>query len=115
MTRPRGAPGPPEPDLRRDVPMSDYQRYTYLPVREVLQKADEILPARAGLKKTRDSSHGATYTGAEGTLNLEAHRHGPSTDVVISTNQLRTSKIDTVARFLLNQLPYQPGDRPQGL
>ena len=95
--------------------MSDYQRYTYLPVREVLQRADEILPERAGLSKTRESSHGATFSGGEGTLNLEAHRHGALTDVVITTNQLRTSRIDNAARFLLNQLPFQPGDRPQGL
>jgi hypothetical protein len=92
--------------------MSDYQRYTYLPVSAVLSTAEEILTERAGLKRTRDSSHGATYAGAEGTLTLSAHRHGPSTDVVIATNQLRTSKIDGVARYLLNQLPNQPGDRP---
>jgi len=95
--------------------MSDYQRFTYLPVKEVLRTAEEILDQRAGLKKGRESSHGATYSGAEGTLTLEAHRHGALTDVVIATNQLRTSKIDTVARYLLNQLPFQPGDRPQGL
>lgn len=95
--------------------MSDYQRFTYLPVKEVLRTAEEILGDRAGLKKSRDSSHGATFSGPEGTLTLEAHRHGMMTDVVIATNQLRTSKIDNVARFLMNQLPYQPGDRPQGL
>lgn len=97
---------------RFDRQMSDYQRYTYLGVPEVLTRAEEILTSRAGLKKTRDGHHRATYTGAEGALTVEAHRHGALTDVVISTNQLRTSKIDTVARFLMNQLPFQPGDRP---
>jgi hypothetical protein len=95
--------------------MSDYQRYTYLPVKDVLRTAEEILAARAGLKRSRESSHGVTFTGPEGTLILDAHRHGAMTDVVISTNQLRTSKIDAVARFLMNQLPYQPGDRALGL
>lgn len=116
MTRSAGPSSPRAPNRSATrYPMSDYQRYTYLGVREVLQKAESILTERAGLKKTRESDHGATYAGGEGTLNLEAHRHGPSTDVVISTNQLRTSKIDNAARFLLNQLPYQPGDKPQGL
>jgi hypothetical protein len=100
---------------RRTSDVSDYQRFTYLPVREILRTAEEILGERAGLRKGRESSHSATYSGAEGTLTLEAHRHGALTDVVIATNQLRTSKIDGVARFLLNQLPFQPGDKPQGL
>jgi hypothetical protein len=90
--------------------MSDYQRYTVDSVREVFAKAEEILPERAGLHRTRESRHSVTYTGAEGTVVLEAHRHGPATDVVARTNQLRTSKVDGVVRYLLNQLPYQPGD-----
>ena len=90
--------------------MSDYQRYTADSVREVFRKAEEVFPERAGLRRTRESRHSLTYTGAEGTLTIDAHRHGPQTDVVVSTNQLRTSKVDGVARFFLNQLPYQPGD-----
>lgn len=116
MTRPAGSRlAPAVTSSHATVTMSDYQRFTYLPVKQVLRTAEEILSERAGLKKGRESSHAATYTGAEGTLTLEAHRHGTMTDVVISTNQLRTSKIDTVARFVLNQLPFQPGDRAQGL
>jgi type II secretory pathway component PulK len=115
MTAIRGASGRRRSPMIRIPEMSDYQRYTYLPVKDVLRTAQEILDSRAGLKMSRESSHGATFSGAEGSLTLDAHRHGPMTDVVISTNQLRTSKIDTVARFLLNQLPYQPGDRAQGL
>jgi hypothetical protein len=57
--------------------MSDYQRYTSLPVREVFQKAEEVLTERAGLTRSRDSRHSVTYTGAEGTVTLDAHRHGP--------------------------------------
>lgn len=90
--------------------MSDYQRYTADPVREVFRKAEEILPVRAGLRVTRETGHSLTYAGAEGTVVVDAHRHGPQTDVVIRTNQLRTSKVDGVVRYLLNQLPYQPGD-----
>ena len=90
--------------------MSDYQRYTVLPVREVFGKADTILTERAGLRRTRESRHSVTYNGAEGTVTLDAHRHGPMTDVVARTNQLRTSKVDGVVRYLLNQLPFQPGD-----
>ena len=91
--------------------MSDYQRYTADPAREVLRKADEILTERAGVRRTRESRHSVTYSGAEGTVVLDVHRHGFSTDVVARTNQLRTSKLDTVVRYLLNQLPYQPGDQ----
>jgi hypothetical protein len=90
--------------------MSDYQRYTAVPTREVLRKADEILTARAGLSRTRESRHSVTYTGAEGTVVLDVHRHGFVSDVIARTNQLRTSKLDAVVRYLLNQLPNQPGD-----
>lgn len=93
--------------------MADYQRYTAEPVRQVFAKAAEILPERGGVSLTRESRHSVTYTGPEGTVVIEAHRHGPSTDVVARTNQLRTSKIDGVVRYLLNQLPYQPGDPPR--
>jgi hypothetical protein len=90
--------------------MSDYQRYTVDPTREVLRKAAEILTERAGLNRTRESRHSVTYSGAEGTVVLDVHRHGVVTDVIARTNQLRTSKLDGVVRHLLNSLPYQPGD-----
>ena len=90
--------------------MADYERNTVLPTARVLELAGEVLTERAGLQATREDGHGATYTGAEGTVAVEAHRHGPMTTVTIRTNQLRTSKIDVVVRHLMNQLPYQPGD-----
>lgn len=93
--------------------MSDYQRYTADSVKEVFRKADEILTERAGLRRTRESRHSVTYSGAEGTVMLDVHRHGTLSDVIARTNQLRTSKIDGVVRHLLNQLPYQPGDPVQ--
>ena len=94
--------------------MSDYQRYTSLPASEVLALADDILSERAGLHRSRESRHAVTYAGPEGIVNLELHRHGPMTDVVARTNQLRTAKVDMVVRHLLNHLPYQPGDSVEG-
>lgn len=90
--------------------MSDYERNTALPTARVLEIAEEILTERAGLSRARGDHHGATYTGGEGTVAIEAHRHGPMTTVTVRTNQLRTSKVDIVVRHLLNQLAYQPGD-----
>jgi hypothetical protein len=90
--------------------MSDYERLTVLPTREIFNRAHEIFTERADLKRTRDSHHSVSYTGGEGTVTLEVHRHGPVAAVTARTNQLRTSKLDTVVRHLLNQLPYQPGD-----
>jgi hypothetical protein len=93
--------------------MSDYERNTTLSVAKVLDLADQLIPDRAGAERTRSSGHGATYAGAEGTVVLEAHRHGAATIVTARTNQLRTSKLDAVVRHLMNQLPYQPGDPPR--
>ncbi len=93
--------------------MSDYERNTVFSVSKVLELAEELMRERAGVERTRESHHGATYTGAEGTAVFEAHRHGPLTVVTVRTNQLRTSKLDVVVRHLLNQLPYQPGDPPR--
>jgi hypothetical protein len=93
--------------------MSDYERSTVLSTREVFQRADEIFAERAELSRTADSRHSVTYAGTEGTVTLEAHRHGPATIVVARTDRLRTSKVDIVVRHLLNQLPYQHGDPPR--
>jgi hypothetical protein len=90
--------------------MADYERTTVFPISRVFDLAEEILTTRAGLQRTRHDRHSATYTGGEGTVGLDAHRHGPMTTVTIRTNQLRTSKVDIVVRHLMNQLPYQPGD-----
>jgi hypothetical protein len=76
-----------------------------------MEEAARALPEMVGLTRTAGSSHEATYTGAEGTLELEAHRHGPYTKVVAKTDRLRTSRIDTEVQRFLNRLPYEPGDR----
>ncbi len=91
--------------------MAGYQRRTALPPSRVLEMAEGLLPERIGLEKTKGSGHGATYSGAEGTVTLTAHRHGPYTDVVASTDRLRTSRMDYEIQKFLNELPYEPGDR----
>lgn len=90
--------------------MAGYQRRTALPPKDVLERAEELLPELVGLARTKGSSHAATFSGAEGTLTLTAHRHGPYTEVVATTDRLRTSRIDYEVQKFLNRLPYEPGD-----
>lgn len=92
--------------------MAGYQRKTALTPSEVLRRAEEILPERVGLMKSTTSGHGATYTGKEGTVTLSAHPHGFYTEVVASTDCLRTSRLDYEIQIFLNRLPYEPGDEP---
>lgn len=91
--------------------MAGYQRKTALAPSEVLARAEEVLPDLLGLSRTKSSAHGATYTGAEGTVSLNAHGHGYYTEVVASTDRLRTSRMDYEIQRFLNHLPYEPGDR----
>ena len=93
--------------------MADYERLTALPVSEIWQRTDEILTTRGELTMSREGHHERTYTGGEGTVHVDVHRHGPAAVVTIRTDRLRTSKIDGVVRHLMNQLPYQPGDPPR--
>ncbi|NJD18499.1 MAG: hypothetical protein FIA95_04355 [Gemmatimonadetes bacterium] len=90
--------------------MAGYQRKTALSPKDVLERADALLPTSIGLAKTKGTSHGATFTGAEGTVTLSIHRHGPYTDVVAHTDRLRTSRVDYEIQKFLNKLPYEPGD-----
>ena len=90
--------------------MAGYQRKTAFSPSEVLNRAEEYLPEILGLSKTSASSHNATYTGAEGTVNLSAHGHGHYTEVVASTDRLRTSRADYEIQRFLAELPYEPGD-----
>ena len=93
--------------------MSDYERLTALPAREIWERVDEILTTRGEVSRTREDPHSRTYSGAEGTVVVDVHRHGPAAVVTVRTDRLRTSKIDGVVRHLMNQLPYQPGDPPR--
>jgi len=90
--------------------MAGYQRKTALSPSEVMAKAEDVLPEVVGLSRARGSDHSATYSGGEGTVTLSAHRHGPYTDVVASTDRLRTSRLDYEIQKFLNLLPYEPGD-----
>ena len=78
---------------------------------EVLEQADEVLPGMVGVTRARGASHYATFSGLEGTVSVSAHRHGHYTDVVASTDRLRTSRLDYEIQKFLNLLPYEPGDR----
>ncbi len=91
--------------------MAGYQRKTALAPADVLERADSLLPNLVGLSKSKGSSHGATYTGPEGTVTLNVHPHGPYTQVVATTDRLRTSRVDYEIQKFLNRLPYEPGDR----
>ena len=91
--------------------MAGYQRKTALSPKDVLARADEVIPEIVGLTRSKGGSHGASYSGEEGTVTIEAHRHGPYTDVVASTDQLRTSRLDYEIQKFLNLLPYEPGDQ----
>ncbi len=90
--------------------MAGYERKTALGPSEVLEHAEQHIPALIGLKRSRTSAHGATYAGDEGTVVLTAHRHGPYTEVVAQTDRLRTSRMDYEIQRFLNLLPYEPGD-----
>jgi hypothetical protein len=91
--------------------MAGYVRKTALSPEEVLTTAEALLPERIGLSRSKGSGHGATYTGAEGTVTLSAHRHGAYTEVTASTDRLRTSRVDYEIQKFLNQLPYEPFDK----
>jgi hypothetical protein len=91
--------------------MAGYLRKTALSPEEVLASAEETLPERIGLSRTKGSGHGATYSGQEGTVSLGVHRHGAYTEVSANTDRLRTSRMDYEIQKFLNQLPYEPYDR----
>lgn len=91
--------------------MAGYMRKTALSPEQVLHTAEEILPERIGLARTKGSHHDATYAGAEGTVMLSAHRHGAYTEVTANTDRLRTSRMDYEIQKFLNQLPYEPFDK----
>jgi hypothetical protein len=90
--------------------MAGYQRRTALSPHDVLEQAARALPEMVGLSRIGGTSHEATFDGAEGTLELSAHRHGPYTSVIAKTDRLRTSRIDYEVQRFLNRLPYEPGD-----
>ena len=91
--------------------MAGYVRKTVLAPGDVLARAEEILPVRIGLSRSKTSGHGATYTGEEGMLVLSVHAHSHYTEVTAQTDRLRTSRMDYEIQKFLNRLPYEAGDR----
>ena len=91
--------------------MAGYQRKTALGPAEIMSQAERLLPELLGLSRSKASAHAATWTGEEGVVTLNAHRHGPYTEVVAQTDRLRTSRMDYEVQKFLNHLPYEPGDR----
>ena len=92
--------------------MAGYQRKTALGPSAVLERAESLLPELIGVSQTKSGAHSGTWSGDEGTVTITAHRHGPYTDVVASTDRLRTSRMDYEVQRFLNRLPYEPGDEP---
>lgn len=92
--------------------MAAYERLTHVPVADVIRTAEEYLTARIPLEKVEGDRHSVTLRGGDGTVSIEAHRHGLSTMVHASTDQLSTSRIDVETQTWMNQLPYEPGDSP---
>jgi hypothetical protein len=92
--------------------MASYERYTATPVAEVLRLAERLLTDRIPLSRVKGDSHSVTLGGADGTVTVSAHRHGPDTVVHAHTDRLRTERIDLETQYFLSHLPYQPGDRP---
>jgi hypothetical protein len=91
--------------------MANYERRTALPVETVLRMAEEVMTERLPLERVKADPHSVTLAGADGMMTVSAHRHGPDTIVVVMTDQLRTSRLDNEAQYLLSRYPYQPGDR----
>ena len=91
--------------------MAAYQRLTAMGGGEAVRLAAEYLQERIPLEVVSQDPHSVTLAGGDGTVTISAHSHGLETEVSVSTDQLRTSRIDLEAQHYLNQLPYQPGDQ----
>lgn len=91
--------------------MASYQRLTATSGEEAVRLAAEYLRERIPLEVVSRDGHSVTLAGGDGTVTISTHSHGLETAVTVSTDQLRTSRIDMESQHYLNQLPYQPEDR----
>jgi hypothetical protein len=91
--------------------MASYQRLTATEGAEAVRLAADYLQKRIPLDVVSKDDHAVTLTGGDGTVTVSAHSHGLETAVTVTTDQLRTSRIDMESQHYLNQLPYQPEDR----
>lgn len=87
-----------------------YERRTSAAVAEALRLAEEILTERLPTEKVAADMHTVRFSGGDGTVTISAHRHGFETVVHVSTDQLRTSRLDGEVQYFMTMLPYQPGD-----
>jgi hypothetical protein len=87
-----------------------YERWTAMPIREVLRLAEQILTERLPIEKVGGDSHSVRLSGGDGTATITAHKHGFETVVLADTDQVRTSRLDGEVQYFLTLLPYQPGD-----
>lgn len=78
---------------------------------EAVRLAAEFLTERIPLEVVSQDRHSITLSGGDGTVTITTHSHGLDTEVTVSTDQLRTSRIDLESQRYMNQLNYQPGDR----
>lgn len=91
--------------------MAAYERLTAMGGADAVRLAADYLQQRIPLDVVSQDAHSVTLAGGDGTVTISAHAHGVDTAVTVSTDQLRTSRIDIEAQHYLNQLPYQPADR----
>ncbi|NIP78362.1 MAG: hypothetical protein GWM90_03835 [Gemmatimonadetes bacterium] len=91
--------------------MAAYERLTAMNGEEAVRLAASYLKERIPLEVVAEDDHSVTLSGGDGTVTISAHSHGMETAVSVTTDQLRTSRIDIEAQHYLNQLPYQPGDK----
>ncbi|CAN5637591.1 hypothetical protein BH23GEM9_BH23GEM9_06320 [soil metagenome] len=87
-----------------------YERMTAASIRDVLRLAEDVLTERLPIRKVAGDSHSIRLEGGDGTVTIEAHRHGLETQVHAATDQLRTSRLDLDVQYFMTLLPYQPGD-----
>jgi hypothetical protein len=90
--------------------MASYERNTAASIREILQRAEELLTDRLPLKKTGGDAHSVVLEGGDGKVRISAHKHGLQTTVVATTDQLRTSRLDGDVQYFMSELPYEPAD-----
>jgi hypothetical protein len=88
-----------------------YVRLTSASIRQALDLAREILLERLPMEQVGGDAHSITLSGADGTVKIHAHKHGLDTQLDVSTDQLRTSRLDNEVQYWLTMLPYQPGEK----
>src|SRR5690606_23892488 len=94
--------------------MADYERMTAASIREVLKTAEEVLTSRLPIQKVSEDRHSITFKGEDGTVTIEAHRHGPDTLVPARTGPPPPSSLALGTQPFLSTLPSQPGAPARG-